>query len=191
MGTTTNTDRSIDLLYSGILFIWVPAVMQHVSLLNAGNLNCLHFIKHSASSPRDLAHSYGGGYFSHLSTQKLVLHMKRQEAGAGAKSAPHTRSLFISIGVAQDGILLSARNAAACCIMRRESASILFPGETNTFKSVRCSTTRSRCRRQLSAPFRSRRFNKFFLTLSRCSMKIHFMQMLLSLYARLLHTTTC
>lgn len=94
MGTTTNKDRSIDFLYSGILFIWVPAIMQHVSLLNAGNLNCLHFIKHSASSPRDLAHCYGGGYFSHLSTQKLVLHMKRQEAGAGAKSAPYTRSLL-------------------------------------------------------------------------------------------------
>lgn len=81
--------------------------------------------------------------------------------------------------------------AALCARRDGESASILFPGETNTFKSVRCSTTRSRCRRQLSAPFSSRRFNKFFFTLSRCSMKIHFMQMLLSLHARLLHTKTC
>jgi hypothetical protein len=156
------TDRSIGLLYSESLFIWDRRANACLPL-NAGNLNRLRFIKRSAAYIWCIAE---GGYFSHLSLSLLikgalllVLLMKRQEAGAGAKSAPHTRSLFNRGGARWDfalGERATPPPDAALCERARVHPSY-FQAEptptTNTHLNRCDAARRARCRRQ--APFSS------------------------------------
>jgi hypothetical protein len=107
------TDRSIGLLYSESLFIWERRANACLPL-NAGNLNRLRFIKRSASLYTSGALLGEAIFLISLlikSALLLVLLMKRQEAGAGAKSAPHTRSLFNRGGARWDFAL---GDAALC-----------------------------------------------------------------------------